>query len=121
MDSFTSFMLFALIEVFPPVTYFMFNFTIESQTNNDESFWATSVTNFYFFCNNLYLINFTRDSFIAILLTNLKNTISDQSFSHLVVVDFESTCWENDKTKTQEISKNIFYYYFWSMLQSYVI
>ncbi|XP_076460168.1 ERI1 exoribonuclease 2-like [Babylonia areolata] len=26
-----------------------------------------------------------------------------QQFSYLIIIDFESTCWEKDKTKTQEI------------------
>ncbi|KAK7491855.1 hypothetical protein BaRGS_00016874 [Batillaria attramentaria] len=33
----------------------------------------------------------------------LKRQKSSQQFSYLIVIDFESTCWENDKTKTQEI------------------
>ncbi|XP_005106385.1 ERI1 exoribonuclease 2 isoform X3 [Aplysia californica] len=32
-----------------------------------------------------------------------KKQKADQPFSHLIIIDFESTCWENDKTSPQEI------------------
>lgn len=32
-----------------------------------------------------------------------KKQKNDQPFSHLIVIDFESTCWENDKLRPQEI------------------
>ncbi|KAK3774556.1 hypothetical protein RRG08_016926 [Elysia crispata] len=33
----------------------------------------------------------------------LKRQKNDQRFSHLIIIDFESTCWENDKLRPQEI------------------
>ena len=41
---------------------------------------------------NMYLINMT---FFFV----------DQQFAYLIIIDFESTCWKDDKFKSQEISK----------------
>ncbi len=42
---------------------------------------------------------------VLFVYTCVALTISEQPFSFLVVLDFESTCWQDGKFRTQEISK----------------
>lgn len=43
----------------------------------------------------------------------------DQIFSYLIVIDFESTCWREKNTYSQEISKSILYYFTYCMCDVY--